>query len=49
MFNGTETNSGRVTQYVSYGIRVHNYLEKIRLYVTQLAYYPVVLGLLWLK
>lgn len=50
VFDGNETDSGQVTHYVQSGMRIHDHFErKIRLYVTRLAHYPIVLGLPWLK
>ena len=50
VFDGTETSSGAVAYFVQSGMRIHDHFEpKIRLYVTKLAHYPVVLGLPWLK
>ena len=50
VFDGREAESGKVTHYVEVGLRIQDHYEKtIRLYVTQLAYYPVVLGMPWLK
>ncbi len=50
VFDGSVTDSGEVVHYVRCGMRTHDHFEKeIRLYVTQLAHYPIVLGLPWLK
>ena len=50
VFDGRSAESGKVTHYASVDMRVaDHYEEEIKLYVTQLAYYPVVLGMPWLK
>jgi hypothetical protein len=50
VFDGNETEGGRVTHYAQCGMRIHDHFERqIRFYVTTLAHYPIVLGLPWLK
>lgn len=48
-FDGTDSASGAITHCVLTGLEIEDYRETIKLFVTQLAYYPVVLGLPWLK
>ena len=50
VFDGSETDSGQVINYIQCDMRIHDHFEKkIRFYVTRLAHYPIVLGLPWLK
>ena len=49
MFDGNLSKKGRVTYYVETKMQVEDHEETIRLYVTQLAHYPVILGMPWLK
>jgi len=50
VFDGREAESGRVTHCVWSPLRIHDYVEKrVKLYVTRLAHYPIVLGLPWIK
>jgi transposase InsO family protein len=49
-FGGEETESSTVTHYVRMDMRIHDHREKRTCFlVTQLAHYPVILGLPWLK
>ena len=49
VFDGSETESGRVTHCAHAWMRIQDHYEPIQLFVTQLAHYPVILGLPWLK
>jgi hypothetical protein len=50
VFDGRESESGLVTHYITASLRIEDHFEKeVKLYVTQLAYYPVILGMPWLK
>ena len=49
MFNSNLSKKGRVIYYVKTKMQVEDHEETIRLYVTQLAHYPVILGMPWLK
>jgi hypothetical protein len=50
VFDGREAENGRVTHYVRIGMRIHDHYQKRMIfYVTQLAHYPIVLSLPWLK
>lgn len=49
-FDGQEAESGPITHYVQMHMRINDHQEKRACFlVTQLAHYPVVLGLPWLK
>ena len=49
-FDGQEAESGPITHYVQMHMRINDHQEKRASFlVTQLAHYPVVLGLPWLK
>ena len=43
MFNSNLSKKGRVIYYVETKMQVEDHEETIRLYVTQLAHYPVIL------
>ncbi|KAK7570621.1 hypothetical protein V3481_007378 [Fusarium oxysporum f. sp. vasinfectum] len=50
VFDGRPAESGRVTHYVRAGLRIADHYQKSMIfYVTQLASYPIVLGMPWLK
>ena len=49
MFDRDLLEQSTVTHYVKATIRVEDYTETIRLNVTQLAHYPVILRMPWLK
>jgi hypothetical protein len=49
MFDGRDAESGIITHYVKTRLRTENHCEKIKLFVTQLAHYSVILGMPWLK
>ena len=49
VFDGREAESGLITHYITVGMRIEDHYERLRLYVTQLAHYPVILGMPWLK
>jgi hypothetical protein len=49
MFDGDLSEQGTVTHYVKATMKVEDHTETIRLNVTQLAHYPVILGMPWLK
>lgn len=49
VFDGRETETGSITHYVETTMEVMDHTEKICLYATQLAHYPVILGMPWLK
>ncbi|RAQ98759.1 hypothetical protein DDE82_008931 [Stemphylium lycopersici] len=49
MFDGDLSEQGTVTHYVKATMRVEDHTKTIRLNVTQLAHYPVILGMPWLK
>jgi hypothetical protein len=48
-FEGDMSVKGIVTHYIETTMRVEDHLETIRLNVTQLAHYLVILGMPWLK
>jgi hypothetical protein len=49
-FDGRENEDGPITHYTIMTLRVDDHLEKKSMFlVTQLAHYPVILGLSWLK
>jgi hypothetical protein len=43
VFDGRNAKSGIITHYVETRLKTENYCEKIKLFVTQLAHYPVIL------
>jgi hypothetical protein len=49
VFNGRNAKNGIIIYYVKIQLRIKDYCEKIKIFVTQLAYYPVILGMPWLK
>jgi hypothetical protein len=49
VFDGREAESGSITHYVQTRMRIEDHSEEIKLLVTQLAHYPVILGMPWLK
>jgi hypothetical protein len=49
VFDGREAESGRLTEYVTAWMRIEDHYKEIRLYVTQFAHYPVILGMPWMK
>nr|CEG03748.1 unnamed protein product [Fusarium acuminatum CS5907] len=50
VFDGRPAESGQVTHYVRAGLRIADHYQKSMIfYVTQLASYPIVLGMPWLK
>jgi len=49
MFNRDLLEQGTITHYVKATMRVEDHTETIRLNVTQLAHYPVILEMPWLK
>ena len=49
VFDGREAESGLLTHYVTARMRIEDHCEEIRLFVTQLAHYPVILGMPWMK
>jgi hypothetical protein len=48
-FDGSDVPSGAVTHRLYTRLRVEDHEEEIKLFATQLAHYPVILGLPWLK
>jgi hypothetical protein len=49
MFDERDAESGIIIYYVKTRLKTENHCEKIKLFVTQLAYYSVILGMPWLK
>jgi hypothetical protein len=49
VFDGKNAKNGIITYYVKTRLKTKNHCEKIKFFVTQLAYYPVILGMPWLK
>jgi hypothetical protein len=49
VFDGREAETGLITHYAKVQMEVQDHQETIRLYATQLAHYPVILGMPWLK
>ena len=49
VFDGREAESGLLTHYVTARMRIEDHYEDIKLFVTQLAHYPVILGMPWMK
>jgi hypothetical protein len=49
VFDGRDAENGIIIHYVETRLRTEDYCEKIKLFVTQLAYYFVILGMPWLK
>lgn len=50
VFDGRTAESGKCTHYVRAGLRINDHVQKNALFfVTQLAHYPIVLGMPWLK
>ena len=50
VIDGRPSESGKVTHFVECSMRINDHYEKrLRFFVTQLAYFPVVLGIPWLK
>jgi hypothetical protein len=45
VFDGKNAESGMIIHYVKTRLKTENYCEKIKLFVTQLAHYPVILGM----
>jgi hypothetical protein len=45
VFDGRNAENGIITHYVKTRLRTKNHCEKIKLFVTQLAYYSVILGM----
>ncbi|KAK9652865.1 hypothetical protein HCH54_010281 [Aspergillus fumigatus] len=49
-FDGREPENGKITHYVQMDMRIEDHFEKdARFYIVQLAHYPVVLGIPWMK
>jgi hypothetical protein len=49
-FDGREQECGKMTHYVQMDMRIQDHFEKnAKFYVVQLAHYPVVLGVAWMK
>lgn len=49
-FDGKVLPGSRVESYISVGLRINDHIEKkIRMFVTELAHYPIILGVAWLK
>ena len=49
-FDGKESESGPITHYAEMNMRIHDHYEKRACFlVTQLAHYPIILGLPWLR
>jgi hypothetical protein len=49
VFDGRNAESGIIIHYVETRLKTKDYCEKIKLFVTQLAYYSVILEMPWLK
>ncbi|KAL2887161.1 Retrotransposable element Tf2 155 kDa protein type 1 [Ceratocystis lukuohia] len=50
VFDGRETEAGKCTHYVRARLRINDHCQKnVLFFVTQLAHYPIVLGMPWLK
>ena len=50
VFDGRTAESGKCTHYVRGQLRIKDHIQKNALFfVTQLAHYPIVLGMPWLK
>jgi hypothetical protein len=49
VFDVREAESGQLTDYVTARMRIEDHYKEIRLYVTQLAHYPVILRMPWMK
>jgi hypothetical protein len=49
MFDGKNAENEIITHYVKTRLRTKNHCEKIKLFVTQLAHYLIILGMPWLK
>jgi hypothetical protein len=45
VFDGKNAENGMITYYVKTRLKTEDHCEKIKLFVTQLAYYPVILGM----
>jgi hypothetical protein len=45
IFNGKNAKSGIITHYVETRLKTEDYCEEIKLFVTQLAHYPIILGM----
>jgi hypothetical protein len=45
VFDGKNAKNGIIIHYVETRLKTEDYCEKIKLFVTQLAYYPVILGM----
>jgi hypothetical protein len=45
VFDGKDAKNGIITHYVETRLKIKDYCEKIKLFVTQLAYYSVILGM----
>jgi hypothetical protein len=49
VFNGKNAKNRIIIYYVKTRLKIENYCEKIKFFVTQLAYYFVILRMPWLK
>jgi hypothetical protein len=49
VFDGKNAKNGIIIYYVKTRLKIKNYYKKIKLFVTQLADYSVILGMPWLK
>jgi hypothetical protein len=49
VFDGRNAKNGIIIYYIKTRLKTKDYCEKIKFFVTQLAYYPIILGMPWLK
>jgi hypothetical protein len=49
VFDGKNAENGIIIHYVKTQLKIEDYCEKTKLFVTQLAHYPIILGMPWLK
>jgi hypothetical protein len=49
VFDGRNAKGRMITHYVKTRLKTKDHCEKIKLFMTQLAHYPVILGMPWLK
>jgi hypothetical protein len=47
--DGQKISSGHITHIVEAQLSIHEYRERLPMFVTKLGYYPMVLGIPWLK
>jgi hypothetical protein len=49
VINGRKISSGDITHMVEAQLSIHEHWERLPMFVTKLGYYPIILGIPWLK